>query len=140
MFANMNRSIAREKAFKLLYSLEIQKENLQEQIELYFENEAISDEKEKQYINQIVQGIQQNVTVIEKKISDHLKQNWKLARISKIDLVLLKIAIYEILYTNTPYKVAINEVVEIAKKYGEDNSPNFINGILASIVKESENI
>jgi len=58
----------------------------------------------------------------------------------KINLVLLKLAIYEILYTDTPYKVAINEAIEIAKKYGDDSSPNFVNGILASIVKESENL
>ena len=77
---------------------------------------------------------------MEKKISDNLKKDWKIERISKVDLVLLKLAIYEMLYTDTPYKVAINEVIEIAKRYGEDNSPNFINGILASIVKESENL
>lgn len=136
----MNRSAAREQAFKLLYSLEIQKENLQEQIELYFENEDISDEKTKKYITDVVNGIENNISEIEKKISENLKKDWKLDRISKINLVLLKLAIYEILYTETPYKVAINEVVEIAKKYGDDTSPNFINGILASIVKESENI
>ena len=136
----MNRSSAREQAFKLLYSLEIQKENLQEQIELYFENEDISDEKTKKYITDVVNGIENNISEIEQKISENLKKDWKLDRISKINLVLLKLAIYEILYTETPYKVAINEVVEIAKKYGDDTSPNFINGILASIVKESENI
>lgn len=136
----MNRSAAREQAFKLLYSLEIQKENLQEQIELYFENEEISNEKTKEYINNIVNGIEKNISEIEPKISENLKKDWKLDRISKINLVLLKLAIYEILYTETPYKVVINEVVEIAKKYGDDTSPNFINGILASIVKESENL
>ena len=136
----MNRSSAREQAFKLLYSLDIQKENLQEQIELYFENEDISDEKTKKYITDVVNGIENNISEIEQKISENLKKDWKLDRISKINLVLLKLAIYEILYTETPYKVAINEVVEIAKKYGDDTSPNFINGILASIVKESENI
>lgn len=136
----MNRSAAREQAFKLLYSLEIQKENLQEQIELYFENEDISNEKTKQYISSVVNGIENNISEIENKISENLKKDWKLDRISKINLVLLKLAIYEILYTETPYKVAINEVVEIAKKYGDDTSPNFINGILASIVKESENL
>lgn len=136
----MNRSAAREQAFKLLYSLEIQKENLQEQIELYFENEDISDEKTKQYINDVVNGIENNLSEIEKKISENLKKDWKLDRISKINLVLLKLAIYEIVYTETPYKVVINEVVELAKKYGDDTSPNFINGILASIVKESENL
>ena len=136
----MNRSATREEAFKLLYSIEIQKENPQEQMELYFENESISDEETQKYIYKIVNGIEDNSIQIEKKITDNLKKDWKIERISKVDLVLLKLAIYEILYTDTPYKVAINEVIEIAKRYGEDNSPNFINGILASIVKESENL
>ena len=136
----MNRSAAREETFKLLYSLEIQKENLKEQTEIYLENEEISDEKTKEYINSIVEGIENDITEIEKKISENLKKDWKIERISKIDLVLLKLAIYEIIYTETPYKVVINEVVELAKKYGDDTSPNFVNGILASIVKESENL
>ena len=136
----MNRSASREESFKLLYSLEIQKENLKEQIALYLENEEILDEKTKEYISGIVEGIEKNLVEIEKKISENLKKDWKIERISKINLVLLKLAIYEIIYTETPYKVVINEVVELAKKYGDDTSPNFINGILASIVKESENL
>ena len=136
----MNRSAAREETFKLLYSLEIQKENLKEQTEIYLENEEISDEKIKEYINSIIEGIENNITEIEKKISENLKKDWKIERISRIDLVLLKLAIYEIIYTETPYKVVINEVVELAKKYGDDTSPNFVNGILASIVKESDNL
>ena len=136
----MNRSAAREETFKLLYSLEIQKENLKEQTEIYLENAVITDEKTKFYISDIVNGIGINIIEIEKKISENLKKDWKIERISKINLVLLKLAIYEIIYTETPYKVVINEVVELAKKYGDDTSPNFINGILASIVKESENL
>ena len=73
---------------------------------------------------------------IIKKIGKNLKEDWKIERISKIDLVILKLAIYEIKYKELPYKVVINEAVELAKKYGEDNSKNFVNGILASIVKE----
>ena len=136
----MKRSAAREEAFKLLYSLEIQKENLDEQLEIYFENEEITKQEIKEYISSIVKGIENNISKIEDKISENLKKEWKIERISKINLVLLKLAIYEILYTETPYKVAINEAIEIAKKYGDDNSPNFVNGILASIVKESENL
>lgn len=136
----MKRSLAREEAFKLLYSLEIQKENLDEQLEMYFENEEITEQEIKDYIASAVKGIESNISNIENKISENLKKDWKLERISKINLVLLKLAIYEILYTQTPYKVAINEAIEIAKKYGDDNSPNFVNGILASIVKESENL
>ena len=136
----MKRSAAREEAFKLLYSLEIQKENLVEQLQMYFENEEITERETIDYISSVVKGIENNLSNIENKISDNLKKDWKIERISKINLVLLKLAIYEILYTEVPYKVAINEAIEIAKKYGDDNSPNFVNGILASVVKESEKI
>ena len=74
---------------------------------------------------------------ILKNISDNLKEKWEITRISKINIALLKLAIYEILYTKLPYKVVVNEVVELAKKYGDDNSAPFINGILANIIKKS---
>ena len=135
----MNRSAAREQAFQLLYSLETMKENLPEQIELFFENEDIQDKKIQKYLQNTVNGIKENLTSIEEKIKVNLKKDWSIERISRIDLVLLKLAIYEIKYTETPFKVVINEDIELAKKYGEDTSPNFINGVLASIVKESEN-
>lgn len=135
----MNRSAAREETFKLVYSLEVQKEEqLQEQIDLYLENEKIKDKDTVKYIKSVVMGIEEKIDTIKQKISQNLKSGWKIERISKIDLALLKIAIYEILFTNIPYKVAINEVIELSKKYGEENSSNFINGILASIVKENE--
>ena len=70
---------------------------------------------------------------MSKELKEEIK---KLERISKIDLSLLELAIYEIKYKEVPYKVAINEAVELAKKYGEDNSKTFVNGILASIVKK----
>lgn len=133
----MNRSEIREQAFKLMYSLEIQKnENLEEQVELYIESNEILDQNAIEYIKDAVFGIEENKEEIIKKIEKNLKEDWKIERISKIDLVILKLAIYEIKYKELPYKVVINEAVELAKKYGEDNSKNFVNGILASIVKE----
>ena len=133
----MNRSEIREQAFKLMYSLEIQKnENLEEQVELYLESNEILDQNAIEYIKDTVFGIEDNKEEIIKKIEKNLKEDWKIERISKIDLVILKLAIYEIKYKELPYKVVINEAVELAKKYGEDNSKNFVNGILASIVKE----
>lgn len=131
----MNRTEAREQAFKLLYSMEIQKENEEEQIDLYFESNEINDEKTKEYIKDVWLGVEKNKEEITEKISSNLKTNWKLERISKIDIALLKLAIYEMLYKKIPFKVAINEAVELAKKYGEDNSASFVNGVLASIVK-----
>ena len=134
----MKRSASREDTFKLFYSLEVQKENnIEEQTDLYFENENIIDEDTKKFIKSIVLGIEENLSSIENSIATNLKKDWKLDRISKVDLVLLKLAVYEILYTDVPYKVATNEAVELSKKYGDETSPNFINGILASIIKES---
>lgn len=133
----MNRSEIREEAFKLIYSLEIQKkEPIEEQIELYIQSNGIDNKKAIEYIEDAVNGIEKNKEVITEKIEKNLKQDWKIDRISKVDLAILKLAIYEIKYKDIPFKVVINEAVELAKKYGEDNSKNFVNGILASIIKE----
>ena len=136
----MKRSAIRELTFRLIYSLEIQKaENLEEQIELYLECNEVEDEEAKEYIKDAIFGINEHIEEIQELIEKNLKADWKIDRISKIDLSLLKLAIYEIKYKNIPYKVAINESLELAKKYGEETSKNFINGILASVVKELEN-
>lgn len=133
----MNRSEIREQAFKLIYSLEIQKkEEVKEAIELYLESNEITDKNAIAYMEDAVLGIEQHKKEILEKIEKNLKSDWKIDRISKIDLAILKLAVYEIKYKEIPFKVVINEAVELAKKYGEDTSKNFVNGILASIVKE----
>lgn len=135
----MNRTLMRENAFRLLYSLEVQKNkeiNIKEQIELYIESNNITNTEAIEYMKDAILGIEKNKVEIKALIEENLKSNWKLERISKIDLSLLELAIYEIKYKEVPYKVAINEAVELAKKYGEDNSKTFVNGILASIVKK----
>ena len=133
----MKRSAIRELTFRLIYSLEIQKaENLEEQIELYLECNEVEDEEAKEYIKDAIFGINEHIEEIQELIEKNLKADWKIDRISKIDLSLLKLAIYEIKYKEIPYKVAINESLELAKKYGEETSKNFINGILESVVKE----
>ena len=132
----MQRSAMRELAFKLVYELEVQKESEEEQFEIFVENNDITDEKVIDYLKDIKEGINQNKDEINSLITNNLKDNWSLNRISKINLSLIKVATYEMLYLDLPYKVAINEVVELAKKYADDSAPVFINGILASIVKE----
>ena len=134
---DMNRTAIRESAFKLIYSLEIQKQdNLKEQIDLYFESENIENKDAREYIQDAVLGIEEHKEEILGFIEKNLKSDWKIDRISKIDLSILKLAIYEIQYKDIPFKVVINEAVELAKKYGEDSSKNFVNGILASIVNK----
>lgn len=134
----MNRSTIRELAFKFLYEIEIQKDISEEQINLYFENNEINSNDAKDYIIDMVNGIEENKDEILKVISNNLKEDWNIERLSKVNIALLKLGVYEILYKKLPYKVVINEVVELAKKYGEDNSSVFINGVLASVVKGIE--
>lgn len=136
----MNRSEIREEAFKLMYSIEIQKNisNLEEQIELYLESNDITNKNAIEYIKDAVFGINENEEKILHEIEKYLKSEWRIDRISKMDLIILKLAIYEIEYKEIPFKVAINEAVELAKKYGEDASQKFVNGILANVVKNRE--
>jgi len=133
----MSRTKIREQAFKLVYSLEIQDiYNLDEQIDFYLENSDINDEEAIEYIKDVVNGIKENSEEIENIIKSCLQSNWTIERISKINISILKLALYEIKYKNIPYKVEINEAVELAKKYGEDSSSKFINGALATAVKQ----
>ena len=133
----MNRSEARDMAFKFLYQVEVQKENNEEAINLFFENNEIESKDAKKYILNVANGVSENLEDITELIKKNLKQDWKIERISKVTLAILKLAIYEIVYAKIPFKVVINEAVELAKKYGEDSSSSFVNGILASIVKEN---
>lgn len=132
----MNRSAIRELTFKLLYSNEIQKDMDEEQIDIFLNENNIESEEQKNSIKETFNGIKKYEQEIRDLISENLKENWTFNRISKIDVAILKLAIYELIYSKIPYKVVINEAVEIAKKYGDDSAKSFINGVLASIVKE----
>ena len=131
----MNRSARRELAFKLIYSLEIQKNTDKETIDVFIENNS-NNEEISEYLRNTINGIIENKEEIEDNIAKNLKENWTIDRISKVELAILKLAIYEIKYVeDIPFKVSINEAVELAKKYGENQSSSFINGVLANIVK-----
>lgn len=131
----MNRSKLREETFKLLYSLEFCKDDIESIINSYIEENTISETQDIDYMKNTINGILKEKENISKLISDNLAEKWTIERISKIDLVILKLAIYELRNTDIPFKVVINEAVELAKTYGDDNSKIFVNGVLASIVK-----
>ena len=134
----MNRSETRENAFRLLYSFQLIKDlDYKEQLEIYLNEENITDKDAVKYITDIVDGIEKNDKKIEDVISQNIKEEWTIERINKVNLTLLKLGIYEMLYSKLPYKVVINEVVELSKKYGDDNSKSFVNGVLASVVKKN---
>ena len=133
----MNISKIREYVFMLIYELEIQKEFNEENIDIFLTNNNIEDKNARKYIRKTVRGIKSNESEIEKIISTKLKPEWAMERISKINMALLKLSVYEMIYAEVPYKVAINEAIELAKVYGDDSSANFINGVLANVVKEN---
>lgn len=134
----MNRTKSRELAFKLIYEKEVQKEINEETLQIFYESNQIEDEAVKEYLKDILFGVSKNEEKICELISKRLKENWTMDRVSKVNISLLKIAIYEMIYDNLPYKIAINEVIELAKKYSDEQASSFINGILGSIVKDEK--
>ncbi len=108
----MNRSETRESAFRLLYSFQLIKDiDYKEQIDLYIGEENITDKDAVSYIKETVEGVVKNDKDIEDIITQNIKEEWTIARINKVNLTLLKLGIYEMLYSKLPYKVVINEVV-----------------------------
>lgn len=122
----MNRIRSREVAMEILYQMEIQKDYELERFLKHYE-EALDEA----YIKNTIGLWYANKDEIETQISEHLK-GWKLERISKLDLSILRLGLTEILYDEAiPVKVSINEAVNLAKKYVDEKSGKFINGVLS---------
>lgn len=130
----MGRRASREAAMKLLYQLEIQKNDRNEQIEMALEDESFTD-NDRAYIRGIIDGVSEKVTLID-SIIEKYSMGWKISRLSKIDLSILRIGIFEILYReDIPFSVSVNEAVELAKKYSNEEAGAFVNGLLAKVTK-----
>ena len=137
----VSRRLSREEAVKLLYQMSINKYGLEEAIENYLEQyQEDLPGLDIEYIKKLITGVNENITVLDEKIEKHLT-GWKMSRISRINLALLRCSAYEIINDiETPAAVFINEAVEIAKKYSEDKSVAFINGVLDKIAKSEGRI
>ncbi len=134
----MGRKQAREGTMKLLYQMEINEEFSQETIDFYLENFDF-DKFEKEYIVDATVKIKDNLEEIDEHIKNNI-EGWGISRLAKIDLAVLRIAIYEILYReDIPIQVSINEAIEIVKKYSLEDSFKFINGVLGGFVKTIDN-
>lgn len=133
----MGRHEQREQVFMLLFQVEFhQPESMPRQMRLYLEgNEAIGSQKDADYIEARCQKIREKIPEIDKLIDENT-EGWDTGRMGKVELTVLRLAVYELRYDEEiPDGVAIDEAVEIAKKYGQDNSGAFVNAILAKIVK-----
>ncbi|NLH95840.1 MAG: transcription antitermination factor NusB [Clostridiaceae bacterium] len=128
----MGRRAAREMAMKLLYQMEIQKDDIDTQLKIFFEHNPVS-ENDAAYIKDIIYGVSGNTDHITGIIQKY-SRGWKITRISKIDLSILKLSIYEICFRDDiPFSVSVNEAVELAKKYSSEDAGSFINGILSKL-------
>ncbi len=129
----MNRRELREQVFKLLFRVEFNdKEDMPLQCALFFEDEgAAASEQDTAYITTKYERIAEKLPEIDALI-DSTAKGWNTRRMGKVDLTIIRLAVYEIRYDeDVPTGVAINEAVELAKKFGQDGSAGFVNGVLA---------
>ena len=134
----MSRKKARDNAFKCIYELEfIKDKNLDDILSNCYEENNVS-QTEKEYVEKVVRGVKDKLEEIDSIILNNLK-NWSIDRIAKIDLAILRVAIYEIKYMDDiPEKVSANEAVELAKTYGNNDSKSFVNGLIAKVIESKE--
>ena len=137
----MSMSDNRKIAFEIVYSLVAQDtkyEEYKENVDMFLEARDIHGRATTKYIKDVVYGTKRHGKQIRKQIERCLSEKWTYERVSKVNIVILQIAIFEMLYLKTPYKVVINEAVELAKAFGDTKSPSFVNGVLATIVKNNQ--
>ena len=136
----MNRRSLREQVFKLLFRVEFnEKEEMEEQCHLFLEHEeVVMTEEEETHIVEKYKAIHEQLEEIDAMINEKAK-GWNTDRMGKVDLTVIRLAVYEMKYDETiPDGVAINEAVELAKMYGQDESAGFVNGVLAKFVEAAQ--
>ncbi|NIK12410.1 transcription antitermination factor NusB [Alkalibacillus sp. S2W] len=126
----MSRKHSREKAFQVLFQIDINEEVKEENLM------KVMDEDVSPFASQIIKGVIDHKDEIDTIIDGYL-ENWSFSRIGAVEKALLRIAIYEMKYVEeTPYKVAVNEAVELAKRFHDDQSGKFVNGVLSKLADQ----
>ena len=134
----MKRRKARECALKILYMYEMRQENIEAIIDEFWKESPEKNEEVKEFATILAKGAVNNIKIIDKKISE-VALNWQIERMSTIDRNILRIGSFEIMFLpEIPPAVSINEAIELAKKYGTEDSPKFVNGILHKIKEKTE--
>lgn len=130
----MSRREARDVAFKLIFEYTFTKEKKDDMIEEYTTDMPVDDD-DKAYINEVYQGVIAHYDELVKKIADN-SLNFSIDRVFKVDLALMLLAIYEIEYMESiPYKVSVNEALDLAKKYSTEKSVKYVNGVLSKFAR-----
>ena len=132
----MGRRLAREELFKLLFEAELNDTNPIDILDDFLARDDVNLRKpEEDFIKNYVTGIGNNAENIKNAIEENM-ENWSFDRIGSVEKVLLKFAAYEILEKKVGHEIVVNEAVELAKTYGDEKSHEFINGVLAKIIKK----
>ena len=130
----LSRRRLREEAFKILFSMQFIKVD-EEKVEIYCDINGIGNKEDIAYLVNIVNIYNENNKYLESIIQENKKDTWDYSRIDKVAITLIKLAIIEIEYLKIPFKISINECINICKKYNEEKNTKFINGILANYVR-----
>ena len=132
----MSRTELREHIFRMLFRVEFNNaEEMKEQEQFYFDELEEATGKDQEYILNKYRAIDEKKEEIDKLLNE-VTEGWKTSRMNRVDLTIMRLAVYEIKWDeDVPTGVAINEAVELAKKYSSDDGPSFVNGILAKVVK-----
>lgn len=132
-----SRRRARELSLQILFQVEFSRQKLKDVLDIFWKENHVTPEVS-EYANKIVEGTLRNLKEIDSLI-EGCSTNWKLSRMAAVDRNLLREATFELIYLeDIPSSVTINEAVEIAKKFGAEESPSFINGVLDKIAKDKE--
>ena len=131
----MSRREIREQIFKILFRVEFhEREDMPEQLQLFMEELGQEENKDTRYIQEKYGNILERIGELDAMVNQ-VAQGWKTSRMGKADLAIIRLAVYELKFEeDVPEGVAINEAVELAKSYGTDDSPSFVNGVLAKLV------
>lgn len=125
----MNRHAAREKALQILFQLDMNDKHPEQAMKDHLESLEVDA-----YLKSLVEGVADHKRTIDQTIAEHL-ENWTIDRIASVERTVLRIAVYELSWRkDIPDNVAINEAVELARKYGDDKSGKFVNGVLSNII------
>ena len=130
----LSRRRLREEAFKILFSMQFIKVD-EQKVEIYCDINGIGNKDDIAYLVNIVDIYNENNKYLESIIQENKKETWDYSRIDKVAITLIKLAIIEIEYLKIPFKISINECINICKKYNEEKNTKFINGILANYVR-----
>lgn len=140
MSASMGRHELRERIFKLLFRIEFNDiSDMPEQVRLFFQDDDNEmSEKNAEYVEKKYEAVLAKKAELDKLISENMEK-WDITRIGKVELSIMRLGVYEILFDDDiPVNVAMDEAIELAKEYGQDNSGAFVNAVLSKIAKGNE--